>query len=123
NTYHNLRNNSYVSGSLAVGNYNDRFSIVFNDPTTLSNSSAQLTENDIIVFTPSGKDALHIKKGVQIDIDTVTLTNMLGQQIKSWNVSDQQGIIELPVDQIATGNYIVTMQTSYGIQTRKVIIK
>lgn len=123
NTYHNLRNNSYVSGSLAVGNYNDRFSIVFNDPTTLSNSSAQLTENDIIVFTPSGQDALHIKKGVQIDIDTVTLTNMLGQQIKSWNVSDQQGIIKVPVDQIATGNYIVTMQTSYGIQTRKVIIK
>ncbi|GAK94209.1 hypothetical protein JCM19298_684 [Nonlabens ulvanivorans] len=123
NTFHNLRNASYVSDPLAVGDYNNRFFIVFNDPTTLSNDSNQLSENDIILFTPSGQDVLHIKKGIQMDIDTVTLTNMLGQQIKTWNVEEQQGIIKIPVEQIATGNYIVTMQTSYGTQTRKVIIK
>ncbi|WP_431196594.1 T9SS type A sorting domain-containing protein [Nonlabens ulvanivorans] len=58
-----------------------------------------------------------------MDINTVTFTNMLGQQINTWDVSDQHGIIKIPVDQIATGNYIVTMQTSYGTQIRKVIIK
>ncbi|WP_397299925.1 LamG-like jellyroll fold domain-containing protein [Nonlabens ulvanivorans] len=123
NTFYNLRNANYVSDPLAVGDYSDRFSIVFNDPTTLGSDSSQLSESDIIIFTPAGQDALHIKKGIQMDINTVTFTNMLGQQINTWNVSDQHGIIKIPVDQIATGNYIVTMQTSYGTQIRKVIIK
>jgi hypothetical protein len=48
---------------------------------------------------------------------------MLGQQIKVWDVADQNGIIRVDTSSIASGNYIIKMNTNYGIQTRKVIIK
>ncbi|GAL77018.1 hypothetical protein JCM19275_43 [Nonlabens ulvanivorans] len=67
--------------------------------------------------------SLNIKKGVEMTIDSITLTNMLGQQVKTWTVSDQNGIITVPTDQIASGNYIVSMVTNYGAQSRKVIIQ
>ncbi|MGJ8684352.1 MAG: LamG-like jellyroll fold domain-containing protein [Nonlabens sp.] len=123
NTYHDLRNGDFVSGQLWAGNYPDRFFIVFDDPTTLSNDSVSLNEDDLIVYTPQGMNTLNIKKGVELDIETVSLTNMLGQEIKTWDVTEQTGIISVPVEQVASGNYIVTIATSYGIQTRKVIIE
>lgn len=123
NIYYDLRAGDYVSTQMWAGTYPDRFFIVFEDPTTLSNDNVPLDENDLIIYTPTGQQTLNIKKGVEIDIETLTITNMLGQQVKTWDVSEQEGIISVSTDQIAGGNYIVSMETSYGLQTRKVILE
>jgi hypothetical protein len=123
NTYVNIMNGAYTSPQLLAGTYEDRFSITFSDPSTLSNDSLEINATDIIVFTPDNVEELHIKKSVEIEIDELRIINMLGQQIKVWDVADQNGIIRVDTSSIASGNYIIKMNTNYGIQTRKVIIK
>ncbi|MFT7119534.1 MAG: hypothetical protein ACI9LF_001924, partial [Flavobacteriales bacterium] len=82
-----------------------------------------LAESNLVVYTPNGMDTLNIKKGQEITIESIALTNMLGQQIQNWNVRDQDGIITVSTQNIARGNYIVVMDTNYGTQSRKVIIQ
>jgi hypothetical protein len=123
NTYVNIMNGAYTSPQLLAGTYEDRFSITFSDPSTLSNDSLEINATDIIVFTPDNVEELHIKKSAKIEIDELRIINMLGQQIKVWDVADQNGIIRVDTSSIASGNYIIKMNTNYGIQTRKVIIK
>jgi hypothetical protein len=123
NTYVNIMNAIYTSPQLVAGTYEDRFSITFSDPSTLSNDSLEISATDIIVFTPNDAEELHIKRSVEIEIEELTIINMLGQQLKVWDVADQNGIIRIDTSSIASGNYIIKMNTNYGIQTRKVIIK
>ena len=123
NTYTDLMNGAYVSPTLSAGTNNTRYSIVFTDPTTLSNEQVELLESDLVVYTPNNTETLNVKKGTDINIDTITITNMLGQQVQSWDVSDQDGILSVSTVNIAKGNYIVQLFTNYGLQTRKVIIQ
>ncbi|MEP3968837.1 MAG: LamG-like jellyroll fold domain-containing protein [Nonlabens sp.] len=123
NTYTDLMNGDYQSPSLSAGINSTRYSIVFNDPVTLGSEDVVLQENDLIVYTPVDAETLNVKKGQEILINTLTLTNMLGQQIKTWDVNDQDGIISVNIANIASGNYIVVLDTNFGLQSRKVIIK
>ncbi len=123
NTYTDLMNGDYNSPTLSAGINDTRFSIVFTDPTTLSNEEVNISVNDLVVYTPNNTDTLNVKKGTDIAIDTITITNMLGQQVQTWDVSNQDGIISVSTVNIAKGNYIVQMFTNYGLQTRKVIIQ
>jgi hypothetical protein len=123
NTYVNLMNGTYTSPQLVAGTYEDRFSITFSDPSTLSNDPLEISATDIIVFTPNSTRELHIKKPLEIEIQELRIINMLGQELKVWDVTDQNGIIRIDTSSIANGSYIIKMNTNYGIQTRKVIIK
>lgn len=123
NTYVNLMNGTYTSPQLVAGTYEDRFSITFSDPSILSNDPLEISATDIIVFTPNSTRELHIKKPLEIEIQELRIINMLGQELKVWDVTDQNGIIRIDTSSIANGSYIIKMNTNYGIQTRKVIIK
>jgi hypothetical protein len=122
-TYTNLMTTNYVSPYLWAGVYGTRFSIVFAEPSTLSNGDVLLGENDLILYTPEGANTLNVKKGIDLIIETLAITNMLGQQVKQFKTDDQYGIVEVPTAGIASGSYIVTMQTSLGVVTRKVILQ
>jgi hypothetical protein len=122
-TYTDLMIGMYTSPRLVAGTNTTRYSIVFNNPTTLSNGDVALAESNLVVYTPNGMDTLNIKKGQEITIESIALTNMLGQQVQNWNVRDQDGIITVSTQNIARGNYIVVMDTNYGTQSRKVIIQ
>lgn len=122
-SYYDLKTTSYVSPYLWAGVYENRYTIVFALPSTLSNNDVLIQESDLIIFTPTNQQTLHVKKGVDVQIEQLTITNMLGQQVATWDVSGQTGTISVPVDGIATGTYIVSMHTNYGVQTRKVILE
>ncbi|MFB0905086.1 MAG: T9SS type A sorting domain-containing protein [Nonlabens sp.] len=122
-TYTNLRSGDYTSPSLAVGTNTTRYSIVFEDPTALSNENVGHLASDLLIYTPSDRRVLNIVKGHNVSVEKVTLNNMLGQQIQTWNVGYQIGDISLSTTNIARGTYVVILTTNYGIQTRKVIIK
>jgi hypothetical protein len=66
---------------------------------------------------------LNVKKGHNVSVEKITLNNMLGQQIQTWNVGSQIGDISLRTTNIASGTYVMILTTNYGIQSRKVIIK
>ena len=123
NTYTNLMQEDYVSPQMSVGTYSDRFSIVFESPVTLGNDSQVISENHIVVFTPAQSNAIHIKNNSDLVIEQVSLFNMLGQVVHTWDTSQQSDTIVVDVAGIAAGNYILKMSdTSDGIHTRKLIL-
>ena len=97
------------------------------EPSRFVNELVDIGADILTVHFESAKHIhrtiLDIKKGQEITIESIALTNMLGQQVQNWNVRDQDGIITVSTQNIARGNYIVVMDTNYGTQSRKVIIQ
>lgn len=122
-TYTDLMSGDYTSPSLAAGTNTTRYSIVFENPTALSNQQLRDVSSDLVIYNPSGMNTLNIKQGPHVYVEALTLNNMLGQQIETWHVADQTGDISLNTTHLSSGTYIMTLTTNYGIQTRKVIIK
>ena len=56
-------------------------------------------------------------------VQTVDLYNMLGQSIRTWEVkNNNQSKIQIPVNNVSTGTYIVKVHTSKGDISKKIII-
>ena len=123
NTYVNLMNGDYTSPLLTAGAYEDRFSVVFAMPETLSNELVEVNETDVVLFTPNNSTEVHIKKPVEIEMSNLYIINMLGQQVMAYDMTGKVGILKLDVSQIASGNYLIKMNTNLGVVTKKVIIK
>jgi len=118
---HNLRESAFESPFLFKGQYKTRFSIVFEKQGTLGTDT--IIENDFIkVFTPREGSAIHIKAPSEIQIETVTLINMLGQEIQTWNVRSQNDEIVLLHNNRAAGAYILKLNTMDQAYTRKIIL-
>ena len=123
NTYVNLMNGDYTSPVLTAGTYEDRFSVVFAMPETLSNELIAANETDLVVFTPNNLTEVHVKKPVEIEVSNLYIINMLGQQVMAYDMTGKVGILKLDVSQIASGNYLIKLNTTIGVITKKVIIK
>lgn len=119
---HDLREKKFESPFLFRGQYRTRFSIVFHGKSTLSNDSVD-SNDSILVFTPANSKTLNIEATQDIQIEKVILTNMLGQEVKNWKISKGQNEIVLSRHGIATGNYIVTMESDKIAYNRKVMFK
>ena len=65
---------------------------------------------------------LQIHKIVDTEILNVSLFNSLGQQVNTWNFNFEERLISLPI-QIATGVYIVRVNSTAGVITKKIIIE
>lgn len=63
-----------------------------------------------------------IKKNVANEFKTVRLFTMLGQVIKAWSPDVNATEVELPVYNISTGTYIIDIETTHGMFTKKLII-
>lgn len=120
-TLHNLRESAFTSTFLFKGHHNNRFSIVFEKQATLS--SERITENEEIqVFTPRNQSAIHIKTPPGIQLENVSVINMLGQELQNWDVRSSNGEIILNHNNYAAGAYVVKMNTAGQSYSRKVIL-
>jgi hypothetical protein len=99
--------NSYKYGyELYSGNANGKFSAVrLSDASSLEINPAAF---DAVLYpNPTSNTSLLIIKGNQLTVD-VSISDMLGRVI--WSVSrNNDSQISLPVENFATGQYIVTV--------------
>ncbi|QRM90407.1 DUF5011 domain-containing protein [Lacinutrix sp. WUR7] len=109
--------------TLEAQDYLDRFYITFIASETL-NTVDQEPENIALSFLNDTKEIL-IQTPNAIDVEKVYLVNILGQTINSWEANDLSlsNEIRIPVKQIAEGNYIIKVETSTGITTKKIIVR
>lgn len=121
--YHNIRNQAFQI-NLATGIYADRFSLCFSTSPNLGVDDFTPSNNIAVMYTQNDH-LIQISKGTSgADIKGVELINMLGQSVKTWNVENQTGEkIQIPVNNISTGAYIVRVLTSKGDVNQKIIIK
>ncbi|MBS7787485.1 choice-of-anchor D domain-containing protein [Flavobacterium sp. CYK-55] len=121
--YHNIRNQDFQI-NLATGIYADRFSLCFSTSPNLGVDDFNENEEVIVSYT-NNDSMINITKGLSnAIIKDIELINMLGQNVKTWNVENNNGNkIQIPVTNISTGAYIVKVTTSKGDLTKKIIIK
>ena len=120
--YHDLRESAFEI-SLAIGEYNNRFSLRFADKT-LKVDDFILPENIFIYFTNNTK-TLNIKNNfIDGTVNKVFLFNLLGQSITNWDVEEQkQNNIQIPIKNVPSGVYIVKVKTTKGVFSKKIIIR
>ncbi len=100
---------------LAGQNYNQRFSLVFQEGVS---AVAAVAEQPVHIYA-MGKE-LHIQRASAGHAD-VTVSNLMGQQITGASVQAASAAIELPCG--FTGYAVVQVQHAGGISTQKVLIK
>ena len=122
-TYHDLKNSDFKI-TLAVGTYNKRFSLKFENKTqTLDVVEKDLNDGIIILFSNNYKTLIIKNNITDSTVNTVSLFNMLGQAISNWDVEDkEQTNIQIPIKNISSGIYIVKVKTSKGESSKKIIV-
>jgi hypothetical protein len=106
--------------TLEAGDYNNRFVLAF-QPRLKTLEEVSLLEG-VHIFMNNTISELQLNKIVDTEIVNVSLFNLLGQQVKTWNIESNERLISLPL-KITTGVYIVRVNTSTGMLTKKIIIE
>lgn len=119
NTYHDLRDGIYEVSILA-GTNDSQFSLRFNNGT-LTNEEAIL--NELNIFFSQNNNTLNIRNNLtDLSIQKVYLFNLLGQNINTWDVSNEtQQDIQISMGHLSSGTYIVKTETTNGTYSKKII--
>ncbi|WP_339847127.1 choice-of-anchor D domain-containing protein [uncultured Dokdonia sp.] len=147
-TYTDITTDEKFTLTLEAGTYLDRFYIVFEqtaeaeeetedtteetDEQEENNQDVEVVEVEILdeteesdnlsVYFNSQSHNIVINKRVDYDVKSVQLFTMLGQLIKEWTPDTETSRIELPVQDVSTGAYILKMQKPQTTYTQKLII-
>ncbi|MGK4567299.1 T9SS type A sorting domain-containing protein [Flavobacterium sp. 3HN19-14] len=120
-SYFDLKNGNFTA-TVADGVFNDRFSLRFAQ-TTLGVNNPSLNTGIKVAYT-NGDSVLNIQNNLSgTTAKTVNLYSITGQQVGVWNIENQnQSAIAVPVTGFSKGVYIVNVNTTSGIITKKIII-
>lgn len=108
--------------TIESGDHLNRFYITF-----LPNGSLSTVENhveSIMVSYLNDSQSIYVKTPRSIHVETVSLLNMLGQTVRTWDVNtvNQDSAIRLPVKRIAEGHYIIQVVSTEGKTSKKVVV-
>lgn len=118
--YHDLRSDTSYNFTSTAGTFNDRFDIVFQTGNTLSNDD--FDANTSIIYVNNQTDLLYVKE-LKEQVKQLTLTNMLGQTVRTiTNTNNQQLENGINIGNLSTGVYIVVVKTNYNRNISKKII-
>ncbi len=119
NIYWDLRQGPYNFSAFA-GVDKDRFDIVFKPGPTLS--VGDTTIEGALIYADNELDKLYIK-GLTEDINKLTITNLLGQTVKSYSdIEHQKASDGITINYLSSGIYIINIETDTKQQGKKVII-
>lgn len=119
---HDLKDKPYLF-TTEEGDFDDRFILRYTDKTLSVKDPAY--ENTIqVVFTRSNNVLNITNSTTDNTVLAVSLFNIQGKLMSKWNVTDkEQTNIKIPIQNIASGVYIVKMKTSKGNISKKIIAK
>lgn len=130
-TYNDIRKKQYEV-LITNGENNDRFSLCFKQKTKKEKEETKgkkdknenTKSDDIKMMHLQKKNVFEINnKSLDRSLQKVTLYNMNGQSIATWEIEDQlQQNIQLPIKNLSSGVYIARIQTSNGDFSKKIII-
>jgi len=126
-SYNDIRKNQYEV-LISAGENKDRFSLCFKQKTKKEKEEKGPKGNeesdDINMMHLQKKNVFEINnKSTATDVQKVTLYNMNGQLIATWEIEDQsQQNIQLPIKSLSSGIYIAKINTSEGELNKKIII-
>ncbi|KIA85152.1 PKD-like domain-containing protein [Flavobacterium sp. AED] len=120
--YHDMKNSGFAI-PLAVGEYNNRFSLRFTNKT-LGVEDNIINDGILVLYSNNYKVLIIQNKVLDTMINEVHLFNLLGQDLTKWDVENRdQTRIQIPIKNLSSGIYIVKLKTSKGDYSKKIIIK
>ncbi|MFV5684427.1 PKD-like domain-containing protein [Flavobacterium sp. GB2R13] len=120
--YHDMKNSGFAI-PLAVGEYNNRFSLRFTNKT-LGIEDNTINDGILILYSNNYKVLIIQNKVLDTMVKEVHLFNLLGQDLTKWDVENiDQTRIQIPIKNLSSGVYIVKLKTSKGDYNKKIIIK
>ncbi|MFB9272456.1 T9SS type A sorting domain-containing protein, partial [Lutibacter litoralis] len=106
--------------SLAEGEYNEQYSVVFKAKEETSIEVEEIFSL-LNVFVNENNTLIKIQKPEELTIQEISLFNAIGQQLKIWNTNFNKNEINLPIN-VASGIYLVHIKTNNGNNIKKIII-
>ena len=121
NTYTQINDFNYQE-TLDSGSYSNRFYITFTENSTLS--TVDTVMDSLVVKYLNTPETIYINTPHTYLIEKVSLINMLGQVVQTWNVENvnQNSALRIPVKHLAEGNYIVQVSHTHGTVSKKVVV-
>lgn len=108
---------------LDAGTYNDRFFVVFQDNSTLD--IEDYDTSSMVINYLSNSEEIYVRIPNK-EIKKVRLFSLIGQSVQEWDsIEDfysEQNAYRLPVETVSEGTYIIQVETTESIHSRKVII-
>ncbi len=120
NIYHNLRASKYEI-QLEAGHYLNRFEITFSKNQTLDTEENE--NQQIEAYFSNEKNSIVINNPASKLIESVQMFNILGQALFNFQTNTNTKHLEYNANQITTGNYVLKIETEYGMISKKIMIK
>ncbi|WP_248722593.1 LamG-like jellyroll fold domain-containing protein [Seonamhaeicola sp. ML3] len=119
--YHDLKESNY-DVFLTSGEYLNRFEITFSNFQTLGTNEAE--HIPIQVYYSNKINSIIILNPESRFIKSIEMLNLLGQSLFKFNTNNtKQNYIKYKAGQIATGNYVINIETEYSKISKKVLVK
>lgn len=106
--------------NLVAGTYNARFELTFKTDNSLGTQVNKLPENMLFVYNNEIKKKLIITKNQTIDINEVSVYNIIGQLLINLKTIPNLDTTEIPFN-VQEGTYIVKISTDNGIISKKIL--
>ncbi|SHJ08745.1 LamG-like jellyroll fold domain-containing protein [Algibacter luteus] len=118
--YHDLKQSDYEV-HLFSGQYLNRFEITFSKGQTLG--TKDVYHNIIEAYFSNEKNKIVIHNPNSNLIESIQMFNILGQSLFKIESNTSNNHIEYNANQINTGNYILKIETEFGIISKKVLVE
>ena len=119
-TYFDLKSAQEYSFTSDAGLFNDRFSIVFESPDTLSNED--FSNNNTLIYVNQVESRLYVKELNQ-NAKQLNIANMLGQTVISFTDLETQALENgIDVSNLSSGIYLVSVKTDNNKSIDKKVI-
>jgi hypothetical protein len=117
---HDILNGTFEA-SLEEGEFNDKYSIVFEPKPEIPEEIEEVFE-ELLVYMSEDNKVIRIKRPEEMKINYVALFNTIGQQVNMWYPNMNAREIDLPV-YVNTGVYLILISTHSGSISKKVVIE
>lgn len=118
--YHEIKEGAYEV-NLTAGAYLNRFELVFTQPETLGVNEFELDKDNMIIFFDQNTDQIKVINKNNTAIQGFEVYSILGQSVLRSNAVSNTNL-NINVNQLVTGAYIVLVQTNSGNVTKKILI-
>ncbi len=119
NKTHNLSESDYTFTS-EVGEFNNRFEIVFNN-IALSTTEQLVGSNSLKIVDLVGNDEVQFSVTENLEIQSITIYDLLGRNLKSFKGSSSKEIVNLST--LSSAVFIAKVTLSNGVTITKRAIK
>ncbi|MFK7748817.1 MAG: GEVED domain-containing protein [Kordia sp.] len=118
---HNLRESDFQV-NIPAGETNDKYLLVFKAENILS-TNENILENGITMYTDTQTEEIVITNKTNFKLESIDMHTILGQQIMTITEGIDENIIRIPIDNTASGIYVISIYSEGGKISRKLIIQ